>query len=110
MDEAGVINNIIVDVPLVEDLLIVHSVSVGKLIGLSSQIDLGLSHVLTSSLRKFEAIDESGVTNDVIISVVDVLNFLIVGLVTVGETIRLSLQVDESLWCLYSLKRIDLRS
>ena len=110
MNEPAIFNNIIINIPLFEDFFIVGFVSVGKLIRLSLHLGSLLGKLLRLFLGKFKAIDESSITDDIIIGVIDILNFFIIGLISVGEFIGFSLHENNSLRCFYSLKRCDLRS
>ena len=106
VDETGILNNIIVIIQFIENFLIIGFVSVGELIRLS--LDFRLSLGVSGSLKPF--VDESIVFNDIIITVINILNFFVIGLVTVGKFIGLSSQENEALWSLDSLKRMYFRS
>ena len=100
--ETGIIDNIVVDIPLIEDLLVVHSVAVGELIRLPSDISLGL--------KILPSVHEASVTHNIIVLIINILDLLIVGFVSVGKTVRLSLEVDETLRSIDPLERIDFGS
>ena len=110
IDESSITDDIIIGIIDILNFLVISFISVGETIRLSLDLDFLLGHVLGFLLGEFEAIDESGVANDIIIGVIDILNFFIIGLISVGEFIGFSLYENNSLRCFYSLKRCDLRS
>jgi hypothetical protein len=119
-----IFNLFIVSVVCIGDVITVSHIALGVLRDILSKmilvnfdgasINIIVSHLggrlpsqISLSLRKFETIDEASITDDIIIVIIDILNFLIVGLVSIGETIRFSLQEYNSIWSFYSSKRFD---